>query len=219
MPLAAPSPEPDPDLQDSLYLVRQAQAGESLALGELFARYYPLVRALVIKRLSSDLKQAMDVEDLVQDAMVDAIRGFDGFEVRSRQELIGWFARIVENAIKSAQRHQHALKRDRSREVSQQFIRQYLDQSAADFQPAADDPSPSQLMGAREQGSILEVSLSVLDDAQRRAIELRNGQGASWAEIAEILGKASPDAARMLYVRARLELQKEMKRRGGDPLE
>ena len=45
----------------------------------------------------------------------------------------------------------------------------------------------------------------------RQAILLREWQGLSYAEIAEALGVSSPDAARMLVVRAIVHLEQELR--------
>lgn len=210
-----PQPDPEEDLSDSLDLVRHAQEGELAAFGELFARYYPRVRALVRQRLDQGLRRDMDSDDLLQEAMLDAIRGFERFELRSRAELIGWFARIVENRMRSAGRHQHAAKRDRDKEVSLRFVAEYLEQSSAGFQPEADTPGPQQLATEREELERLQACLDRLEPDQRRVLLLRHRHNLSWGAIAHELGRSSADSARMHYTRARIALQKLLRADAG----
>ena len=213
-----PPPDADSELDDSLELVQLAQDGETVAYAELFARYYPRVRALVRRRISDELRSEMESGDLLQEAMLDAIRGFSGFEVRSRKELIGWFARIVENNLRTELRHMHAQKRDRARAVPLDYVTRYMEESEPHHRPQADGLDPLELSSRKEQQRILLRSLGDLEPEQRRVIELRHGRGATWAEIAGELGRSGPDSARMLYTRARILLQKAVRDRGGDPL-
>jgi RNA polymerase sigma-70 factor (ECF subfamily) len=212
---SGPPPEPDDDLLDSLDLVRHAQAGELAAYGELFARYYPRVRALVRQRIDQGMRKDIDSDDLLQEAMLDAIRGFERFEVRSRRELIGWFARIIENRMRSVGRHMHAQKRDRAKEVPLGYVADYLEQSNADFQPQADTPGPQQLATEREEVERLQECLDELEEDQRRVLLLRHRHNLSWGTIAQELGRPSADSARMQYTRARIALQKALRARGG----
>jgi RNA polymerase sigma-70 factor (ECF subfamily) len=213
---ATPEPDEQQELLDSLDLVRQAQEGELAAYGELFARYYTRVQALVRKRMNPELRGEMESVDLLQEAMLDAIRGFSAFEVRSRPELVGWFARIVENNLRSAARHMHAQKRDRRREVPLEYVSAYMEQSEPHHRPPAEGPDPLELASRKEQRDLLLECFASLDDDHRTVIALRHRQHATWAEIAQKMGRSGPDAARMLYTRARIQLQRAFRQRGGD---
>jgi RNA polymerase sigma-70 factor (ECF subfamily) len=213
---SAPGPEEQQELLDSLDLVRQAQQGEMVAFGELFARYYPRVQALVRKRMSAELRGEMESVDLLQEAMLDAIRGFSAFEVRSRPELVGWFARIIENNLRSAARHMHAQKRDRAREVPLEYVNSYMEQSQPHHRPPAEGPDPLELAARREQQALLLDCVAELEPDHRRVVELRHRRHATWAEIAEQMGRSGPDAVRMLYTRARIQLQRAFRARGGE---
>lgn len=204
--------EPDerPELSESLVLARRAKAGDPAALEALVTRYYERVHAMVRKRIGGDLRGGMESGDIVQDAMFNAARHFDQFEVRSHAELVGWFARVVENAIHSARRKTIAQKRDRQREVSLQDLAGPSDDSQAEFQPADLASLPDRVAELREEDERVRVAMARLDEAHRRVLELRISENLPWAEIARRLTLSSPDAARMLYVRARLLLGREM---------
>ena len=153
-------PDPDSGLADSLDLVRLAQRGELVALGELCARSYPRVQALVRQRLNPEMRAEMESGDLLQEAMLDAIRGFADFELRSQRELVGWFARIVENNLVTAARHMRAQKRERARETPLEFVQTYLEESAPDWRPLAGGPDPIEVTSQREQQRILAECLA-----------------------------------------------------------
>lgn len=200
---AEPEPsEEEPDLSESIELVRRSQDGDELAREALVARYYARVHAMVRKRMGRDLRSAMESGDLVQEVMLNAARAIDGFEVRSHEELVAWFARVVENQVHSARRRQGAQKRDRKREVSLQDLAGRPDDSQAEFQPADEAGPPAELAELHEEDARVREAIAELEEPQRRVVELRARDGLSWAEIAERVGLPSPDAARMLYVRA-----------------
>jgi len=209
-PPTAEQPADEPDFSESIELVRLSQSGDDAARERLVARYLPRVQAMVRKRIGSDLRSGMESGDLVQEAMLHAVRGIDQLELRSHGELVAWFARVVENVVHSARRHSTAQKRDRQREVSLQELAGRSDDSQAEFQPAADGALPAEQAELHEQDQRMREAMAELEPPQRTVIELRAGQGLAWAEIAERLGLSSPDAARMLYVRARMLLNSRL---------
>lgn len=81
------------------------------------------------------------------------------------------------------------------------------------MEPAASDPVPVEEIAQREQEALLESALDELDERQRQVILLRHHHDASWEQIAQMMESPSPDAARMLYARAKIELSKIVKRR------
>ena len=203
----------EPDLSESMLLARKAQAGDPTAKDALVARYYERVRAMVRKRMGGDLRSGVESGDIVQDAMLNAASHFDQFEVRSHAELVGWFARVVENTIHSARRRANAQKRDRKREVSLQDLAGPTDDSQVEFQPADEDGLPDRDVELREEDERMRKAIRTLEELHQRVLLLHIEEELSWAEIAERLGLSSPDAARMLCVRARLLLLREL---GGD---
>lgn len=209
-PTPADAPGERPDLSESLLLARRAKSGDAQALEDLVARYYERVLAMVRKRIGGDLRGGMESGDIVQEAMFNAARHFDQFEVRSHAELVGWFARVVENAVHSARRRNLAQKRDRKREVSLQDLAGRPDDSQAEFQPAAAGALPDHVAEVHEEDERVRQAMARLDGTQRRVLELRISQALAWSDIARELALPSPDAARMLYVRARMLLRHEL---------
>ena len=69
-----PPPPRTPAAEDSFELIRRAQNGEEPAYDRLFERYYERVHAIVRKRLGPALRGDVESLDIVQDAMVDAVR-------------------------------------------------------------------------------------------------------------------------------------------------
>ena len=192
----------------SIDLVRRAQDGQLDAFDRLFERYYPRVRKLASLRLGPALRSRMESEDIAQEALVEAIRGFEHFELRDEGSLIHWLARIVENTIRRSARDAGRLKRDRARELALEHLQGSIASGSLCFEPAGDGPSPSEIVGGLESRERLEAALDELEDQHREVILLRYWASADWGTVAELTGRPSADAARMLYGRALLQLQR-----------
>jgi RNA polymerase sigma-70 factor (ECF subfamily) len=208
-------PVPDGELSDSLELVRKAKEGDDSAFSELLNRYYLRMLPFVRSRFNADLRTQMESGDALHEAMLNAIKGFEHFQVRSNKELAAWFMRVIENYLISAARAARAQKRDRDREVPLDGAKSDPDDSAPRAPPADPAAGPLDLTAQHEQNRIYLECLEALEPEQRQVIQLRHGTNQSWADIAQTMER-SPDAARMLYGRALVQLQKIMRRRGLD---
>lgn len=206
-----PEPRNDQDpqvpLDESLNLVRGAQAGDAAALDALFSRFYPRVLGIVRRRMGQGLRRHHESLDVAQEAMAEAIRGFDRFELRDERAFTSWLAGIVENRLRDLAKYHGRAKRDGAREVRASSIAP--DATAPpEPQEGGDQETPSQLVAASEERGRARAALERLPDRQRRAIELRL-EGRSWAEVAELLEFPSEGAARMFHSRAMVTLARE----------
>jgi RNA polymerase sigma-70 factor, ECF subfamily len=208
-------PLPEGELSDSLELVRRAKGGDDSAFSELLNRYYQRMLPFVRSRFNAELRAQMESGDALHEAMLNAIKGFEHFQVRSNKELAAWFMRVIENYLISAARAARAQKRDRDREVPLDGAKFNADETAPQSPTADSAAGPLDLTAQREQNRIYLECLEELEPEPRQVIQLRHGTNQSWADIAETMER-SPDAARMLYGRALIQLQRIMRRRGLD---
>jgi len=74
---------PDVPGDSSVDLLMKAQAGDGDALDQLLARYLPRLRRWASGRLPSSPRTMMDTGDLVQDAVISALRHLSTLEVRT----------------------------------------------------------------------------------------------------------------------------------------
>ena len=205
----------DSGTADSIELIRRAQDGEAEAFERLFERYYDRIHAIVRQRLGKALRADVESLDIVQDAMIDAVRGFENFELRDDGALTAWLAAIAENRIRGTRKYLYAEKRDRRRDVNfQQIAARVGESNAPTFHPVDENTPPPDALAKRDQVEILLDSLEVLSPHYREVLVLRDQQGLPWSEVAERLARPSADAARMLLATAKLARRKEMKRRG-----
>lgn len=200
---------------DSVELVRAAQAGRLPAFERLFELYYTRVKGVVRRRIGPELRRACDSDDVLHETMIEAIRSFDRYEMRDDAALLDWFAGIVENRVRALVRHGRAAKRDRAAEVALDHIRSTISAGTLQLQLEDEGPKPDEAYTEREEIELLGNCLDELEERHRKIILLRVYESASWQSVADTMEIPSPDAARMLYAKARIELSKLVSRRGG----
>src|SRR6266849_2460672 len=83
----------------SVDLLLKAQSGDEDALNRLLARYLPRLQRWASGRLPSAVRTMLDTGDLVQDAVINALRHLDTFEIRTEGALLAYLRRAVYNRI------------------------------------------------------------------------------------------------------------------------
>jgi len=194
-----------PDLRETWSLVEAAKEGDGEARNALIGRYYPVVVRIAELRLGRPLRGDQDVEDLVQETMLDAFQGLDGFQMRGEGGFRNWLARIVENNIRDRARREHAIKRGKDQ------VRLYADLGATSLTEsvlAGNEATPSEHARGAELERRLERALMTHLGAQyREVIILRDLCGMTHEEIAKELGYEKESTVRSLYTRAREKLE------------
>jgi RNA polymerase sigma factor (sigma-70 family) len=137
----------------------------------------------------------LDTNDLVQDAIVNALRNLNMLEIRSEGALQAYLRRAVNNRII-----------DLYRRAARRPVREELPEDAVS--PGA---SPLEAAIGAEAIEPYERALDALSETEREAIVLRVELGLDFEEIAKQLGKPSADAARLATTRAIARLADEMR--------
>lgn len=157
---------PDGDM----LLVREAQAGSRAAFDMLVLKYQRRVERL----LSRSVRDPADVADLCQETFLAAYRALPAF--RGESAFYTWIYRI---AINAAKRH-----RARQRPVES------LDDDEGTFGTGtapSDDATPEALLAGRQLAQELDDAVAALAEDQRRALLLREVDGLSYDEIADLM--------------------------------
>jgi RNA polymerase sigma-70 factor, ECF subfamily len=179
-------------------LILSAQQGNSSALEELFARYTPLVSRMVALRLGVPAVDIHAHEDLVQEALLSAIRSLDTFEYRGEGSFRNWMAGIVTNRIRDDVRRRRALKRHPT-------LDRPAPGSASDRQIWSGlrdpDSSPSERAMRHELAERIEQALLGLGERYRRVYELRRIAEMPYDQIAEEMGLSGAASARAMFAR------------------
>jgi RNA polymerase sigma-70 factor (subfamily 1) len=192
-------------------LVRAARDGRDAARDELFARYADRVLAIVRGRMGAKLRGAMESGDIAQDALLEALKSLDGFDMQDESSLIRWLAAIVQNRIGAAARDLGRERRSPDRAVPIEGLR---GENSREIPLPASGSSPSLALRRREEKGLVDECLAALASDQREVILLRDYAGCSWDDIARETKAQSADAARMLHVRAVAKLGKLLRERG-----
>ena len=181
-------------------LVGQIQDGNRDALNELCERYMPRVLYAVRARLSKKLHQKLQSMDVLQDAMIDVVKGLGHFEFRSDGAFLNYVNRVIENNIRDQAGRFTAAKRDINREqpaVDDQ-------QQQIDFSDFRSITSPSIKLAQLEELAVLEQAMDrlLVDNPEYHELIVRTQiEEQSYVEIAQETGQ-TPDAVRMKANRA-----------------
>ena len=191
------------DPSETLTLLRRWHAGESDALEELIRRHLVWIRGKVHARLGPLLRTQIETDDVVQEAMIQALRYGPRFLLADEDQFRRLLARIVENVIRMWARHHQRERRDprREREPASETVL-VLDTSSR---------RPSRVAMKNEAEAWLQLGLQLLDPEDREVITLRQWQGLSFADVGTRLAIAE-DAARMRFQRALARLAQVVKR-------
>jgi RNA polymerase sigma-70 factor (ECF subfamily) len=186
----------DEAASDSLALLARAQAGDRDALDDLLRRYLPRLKRWIGGRLPRHHRGLNDTEDLVQETLINVLRVLPDFEIRHEAGLQAYLRHAVWNRLRQE------IRRWTDRPVGAQ-----LDESLS-----ATEPSPLELAIGQQAIERYEAALEELDEDERSAIVLRLEFGHSYPELAMMLEKRTPDAARKIVERALPKLAESMRR-------
>lgn len=193
------APEQSAAASDEVQLVERARAGDLEAFEELLGRHQQRVMRVVL----SILKEPMDTEEVAQDVFLTVFEKIDHF--RGDSSFSTWLHRVAVNAALMRRRKSKADRSVPLDDVMPSFDeRGHLAVDIADWSQQAGDP-----VLAREAGEVIEAAVEKLDEMYRTVFALRDVQGFSTEETAEILELSVPAVKSRLH-RARLFLRREL---------
>ena len=178
----SPAPSSAAEALEDAELVRRTERGELSAFEQLVDRHRPVVIRVAARIAGSD-----EAEDVSQDAFLRAFHRLDQF--RGDAPFRSWLLRITHNA---ALDH---LARRRPEPV---------DPDALDAAEPSTDRPPADRLEVRERIERLELKLRGLAPHHRVVLVLRDAEGLSYDEIAEITDSPLGSVKGRLH-RARLE--------------
>jgi RNA polymerase sigma-70 factor (ECF subfamily) len=182
------------DLETTLDLIERARLGDRDALERLFARFLPPLRRWASGRLPQRARGLTDTDDLVQDTLLRTFRRIEAFEVRHVGALQAYLRQAVMNRLRDELRRQGC--RPRGVTLDDEYV--------------AESPSPLEAAIGSQAAERYERALERLTPGDREAIIARLELGLDYDELADALGKPTPDAARKAARRALLRLAAEM---------
>ncbi|MEO6119202.1 MAG: RNA polymerase sigma factor [Terriglobales bacterium] len=187
------------DTGAELALVNAAREGDMHAFEQLIQKYDRNVF-----RIAQHITQNReDAEDVVQDAFLKAYRNLNKFQGNSK--FYTWLVRI---AVNEALMRLRKRKADKTVSMDEDVETEdgSMPREVADW-----SPNPEQLFGQSELGDILEKTIQGLPSSFRTVFVLRDVEGLSTEETAEMLGLSVP-AVKSRLLRARLQLRERLNR-------
>lgn len=154
-------------------LVKRAKKGDSRAFDLLVLKYQGRVAQLVSRYVSN----LAEVEDVTQEAFIKAYRALPKF--RGDSAFYTWLYRIAANAAKN---HLVALSRRPTTDLA-------LNDSESYEVPGRlkDNESPDEVIMGQQLEAVISQAIDVLPLELKAALTLREFEGLSYDEIAEVL--------------------------------
>jgi RNA polymerase sigma-70 factor (ECF subfamily) len=180
MTTATPVPAAAPTSSDTdLMLVERTVAGDQKAFELLVIKYQRRIERL-IGRMVRDVDL---VEDIAQETFIRAYRALAQF--RGDAQFYTWLYRIAVNTAKKALMD---LKRDPL--VSESALRgggDEEDETSALENELTSSETPETILAAKEIAAAVNSAMEALPDELRQAVTLREIEGLSYEEIAEVM--------------------------------
>lgn len=186
-------------------LIRRVQAGERAAFRELYDRYHKRVFAVAL----GVLKNKEDALDVVQESFVKVHRHLDGFQGSS--SFYTWLYRIVMNlAIDQLRRRKSA----RTAGSEDLLDREQVDDAVVRERM---ESNPRKTVIRRELMVRVEEALGSLPEHHRQVIVLREIEGMSYEEIAEVMDVPKGTImSRLFHARRKMQVALQDYAEGGD---
>jgi RNA polymerase sigma-70 factor (ECF subfamily) len=178
-------------------LVVCARQGDPRALSQLFDRYLPRLRRWASGRLPRWARDISDTVDLVQDAILNTLRRFDRFEPRGHGTLEAYLRKAVLNNVYLE-----------CRRAAGRPNRLELDAET----PDEDSRGPIDRLIGEDAAHRYVEALHRLSPTDQQIIVARLRMQCTYEQLAMLLGRSTPDAARVALKRALGRLTAEMKR-------
>ena len=156
-------------------LVLRVQKGDKRAFDLLVLKYQYKLQAIV----SRFVRDTDEVADVTQEAFIKAYRALPKF--RGDSQFYTWLYRIAINTAKN-------YLVSKSRRPSSTDIDVADAEQFADNEKLIDDTSPEDFIMTQELGQVINDSLSQLPEDLRTALTLREFEGMSYEEIADVMG-------------------------------
>ena len=179
----------------SVLLLERARGGDGAALNELVQRYMPRLRRWATGRLPAAARGLLETQDIVQETIVKTVRNIDHIDAQREGALQAYLREALRNRLADAYR------RVAGRDPG----------GALESNLPATDPSPLELAIGAETLARYDAALRRLKPEHREAVILRVELCYEYVEIAVLLGKSSPAAARTAVSRALAQLALEMR--------
>jgi RNA polymerase sigma-70 factor (ECF subfamily) len=176
-------------------LLAAARAGDRQALETLLERH----QAEVYRFGMNMCRDPEDAKDVLQDTLLAMARGVRDF--RGASSISTWLYTIARSfCIKKRRRNKFAPEAERSLDTDASFEAKHM---------AAPGHDPDEALAGREVERALEQAIAALDPMYREVLLLRDVEGLTAPEVAQVLG-VSTDAVKSRLHRARMAVRERV---------
>ena len=180
---------------DDLSLIKRFKASDASAFDEIILKYQDRIYNVCRYMLGN----ARDAEDAAQDTFIKAYRNLRNF--RPDSSLYTWLYRIAVNTCLDYKK----------RPFFASIYRGACGDDEVMNELPSDDPSPERLYESKQTCHVLRMSLKQLSEKFRTVLILKEIEGLSYEEIAEVLD-ISIGTVKSRISRAREELKQQLKK-------
>jgi RNA polymerase sigma-70 factor (ECF subfamily) len=176
----------------SFGLIERLKGGDQDAFTALFDKYRRRLAILIHYKLSDDLRNTLEVDDLLQETFLRAFRDIERFTYRSPGSFLRWLASIGDHVVIDAARTHGRLRRA-GKAVP------FRSHSNPGGPEPADTKTPSRILGQQQAVDALLARLDALSNEYRQVILMAKMEGLSTQEMAERLGRSREATALLLH--------------------
>jgi len=180
---------------DDLDLINRFKGGDASAFDEIIFKYQDKIYNLCYHMLGN----SHDTEDAAQDVFLKAYQSLNKFKPDA--SLHTWLYRIAVNTCIDYKRKPFFESLFKSSKEGDEFVADHPSYS----------PSPERLYESEQIGKAIHLALGRLSEKLRTVIVLKEIEGLSYGEIAEVLG-VSIGTVKSRISRAREELKELLKK-------
>ena len=187
-------------------LIERVKKRDVAALADYLLAIRPQLLTFIERQLGAQLRQKLEVDDIVQEVSVEAVRALPQAEFEHRDPF-SWLCQIAERRIIDAHRkHFGAQRRDGNREIPLGPPGESTERPGLIDMLAASMTSPTAAFSRKGREMRLLAALAELPAEQREALRLRYVEGLASKDVADRLGK-SHGSVRVMLSRAIDRLQ------------
>ena len=172
-------------------LIALAKEGDRYALDQLLGVYGERIRRIIRFRMGKELRSKLESMDLVNEALVCAVRDLKEFTYRDEGDFLRWLAQIAENRIRDNLDRLHAGKRDIRKESPLDDDTSKGANGRNRLRQLAVSTTPSAILSKKEELDKLENAIDQLRPEHREIILLAKIEGLSYKEVADRLNKST----------------------------
>jgi len=180
---------------DDLQIINKFRGGEKSLFEDLVLKHQDKIYNLCRHMLDN----AHDAEDAAQDTFIKAYQNLDNFKPNA--SFYTWLYRIGVNTCLDYKK----------RPFWESLLRRSDDEEEYNLDPASSEPSPEKIYESKQLGLVLRKGLSRLSAKLRAVIVLKEIEGLSYEEIAEVLN-VSTGTVKSRLSRAREKLKSQLKK-------